>query len=113
MVETTEADFTDYCEYCQLWIDRLHLNDWDYKFAVKEREGADAWASINYDYRKVLLCIVPKREGIESIDNLAKHEVLELLLADVAGIMEVYRSESYVSDEIHKVINRLMRVLQI
>ena len=112
MKETTEADFLDFTEACQVWINKLHLNDWDCKFAVRDKEGADAWCNISHGTRKVLLCIVPQREGLSSIEELAKHECLEILLADLAGTLSVYRSEGFVEDEVHKVINRLMKVLQ-
>jgi hypothetical protein len=42
------------------------------------------------------------------MEDIAKHECLEILFADVAFLLQTYYSKEFVDSEVHKLINRLM-----
>jgi hypothetical protein len=94
------------------WINRLGLYDWDCKVGVLNKEGANGHVILNPDSRKATVCLCNPIEEIVTIEEIAKHEVLEILLADIGFLLSSYYTENIVSDEIHKVINRLMVALK-
>jgi hypothetical protein len=94
------------------WIDKLGLYDWDCKFAQINKEGANGHCILNPNSRKATICLCEPIEEIVTIEEIAKHEVLEILLADVGFLLASFYNETVVSDELHKVINRLMVVLK-
>ena len=110
MIESTPEHLEEFGAYCRKWVDALHLNDWDCRYAIQERETGDAnaWCNIRSITRKVLFCLCPQREEMVCIEDLAKHECLEVLLADMCADLARYYSDDFVAESAHRVINRIM-----
>jgi hypothetical protein len=111
-VKTTEEDFAEFIRHCQKYIKKLHLNDWDIAFKMTEIEGAEAGCDLHPNTRKALVKLSKEREGIAGLRYLARHECLEILLADMTLLMSASFSKDLVSDESHRVINELMEVIK-
>jgi len=113
MITSSDEDLLEYKRWCQYWMNRLHLNDWDVRWAIIKHEdtACNAWAQISPGTRKVLFCLEPEREEYVDLEELARHECLEVLLGDIGSYMTAYYSHSLIDDEIHRVINRLMEAL--
>lgn len=97
--------------HTEQWVKRLGLFDWDYKVVVDTRAGCNGHVILNPVSRKATVCLCKKREVIVTIEEIAKHECLEILLADIGSLLKSFYSDDVVNDEIHKVINRLMIAL--
>jgi hypothetical protein len=97
-------------EYCDFWIKKLGLIDWDYRCTMSNKPD-NANVLLNPEGRKAYIGLCTKRESCISIEQLAAHEILEILLADMALLLQKYYSDDLVADEVHKVINRLMPLL--
>jgi len=96
----------------EYWITKLGLFDWDWRVMVLNKEGANGHAVLIPTTRKAIICVCDDREKIVTLEEIAKHECLEILLADIGSLMKSFYSDDVVDDEIHKVINRLMVVLK-
>lgn len=110
-VKTTEKDFERFKAECLKWIDRFHLNDWDVAFCMEDLRDANAEVSYQKGNRKALFRLGSECEAFSTIEDYAKHECLELLLADLAVLSSSFFSEDLINDEVHKVINKLMVAL--
>ena len=93
------------------WIKKLGIFDWDIKVVEFNKGGCNGHCILNPVTRKAAICLCKKREEIVSLQEIAKHECLEIMLADIGFLLKSYYSEDIVTDEIHKVINRLMIAL--
>lgn len=102
---------------CIKWINKLNLNDWDCGYIIdaediiKEIERTNGYVMLNPDSRKATICLCKNRENYVKIEKIAKHECLEILFADIGQLLKRYYSEELISDELHKVINKLMVAL--
>lgn len=108
---TEKNDLILFEKCCQEWIDKFGLTDWDFRTVLNDDED-NGNVLLNHDGRKAYIGLCRKREPEVTIEQIAKHEVLEILFADILILMKAYYSEELISDEIHKVINRLMGVLK-
>jgi len=113
-----EKDEKVFKSECIKWINRLNLNDWDIGYIINEDnivdeilERANGHLMINPDARKATICLCKNREEFVMVENIAKHECLEILMADIGNLLRRYYSEEVINDEIHKVINKLMVAL--
>lgn len=97
-------------ECCQKWINRLGLTDWDFRVTLHD-DMDNGNVLLNPEGRKAYIGLCRKREPEVSIEQIAKHESLEILMTDIAFLLQTYYSKDLIDDEIHKVINRLMPVL--
>lgn len=104
-------DLKTFQEHCDKWIHKLSLTDWDWRCATSE-ENDNANVFLSPDGRKAYIGLCKNREDCITIEQLAKHECLEILLADLAFLAQPYVSKEKIDDEVHKVINRLMVVLK-
>ena len=98
-------------QYCNYWVNMFSLTDWDVKCIVIDDGDDNGNVLLNPDGRKALISLCKNHEDIVSIQEIALHECLEILFADIGLMLQVYYSKDKVDDEIHKVINRLMPVL--
>jgi hypothetical protein len=98
-------------EACIKWTDKLGLYDWDRGYLYDTPEGSNGHVLLNPNSRKATICLCKNREEFVKIDNVAKHEALEILMADIGFLLKRYYSEELIDDEIHKIINRLMVAL--
>ena len=101
---------TEFSHICDWWITALSLTDWDYRVVLSNSKKDNATVLLNPEGRKAYISLSTKREKLITIEQLAIHEVDEILLADVAFLLQKYYSEDFVAEEIHKVINRLMPI---
>lgn len=109
-MEPKQDDLQEFQTLCDQWIHKLSLTDWDWRCNLND-DGDNANVLLNIEGRKAYIGLCKNRESCITIEQLAKHECLEILLADIAMLASQYYSKEIVDDEIHKVINRLMVVL--
>lgn len=107
---TELKDIKLFQKHCQKWIFRLGLTDWDFRVTLND-DMDNGNVLLNPDGRKAYIGLCRKREPEVSVEQIAKHEVLEILFADISFLLQTYYSKDVVDDEIHKVINRIMPVL--
>jgi len=107
---TEQDDLILFQKHCQKWISKLSLTDWDFRTVLNDDED-NGNVLLNHDGRKAYIGLCRKREPEVSIEQIAKHEALEILFADISILMQAYYSEEIIADEVHKVINRLIAVL--
>jgi len=93
------------------WIKKLGLFDWDKKVMEDDETGCNGHVMLNPVTRKATIFLCKNREGFVTIEEIAKHECLEIMLADIGFLLKSFYSDDVVDDEIHKVINRLMIAL--
>lgn len=110
-IESTQEDLKAFESSIRYWTEKLGLSDWDFIFKIEELEKANAAVRYCDGTRKAAFRLAKNREPWVSIEVCARHETLELLLADIALLLSVYFSEDLVNDNMHRVINRLMPVL--
>lgn len=111
-VISTSKDFDIFVKHCEHYRKILHINDWDIAYKMTDLENCEAQAKINSVVRKVLICLNKEREGIQGLKYCARHECLEVLLADIRFFLCAFYSDGLIDDEIHKVINKLMEVIK-
>jgi hypothetical protein len=105
-------DLKEFTKHCEYYLSILHLGNWDVAFQLGE-EGSDANARCQYDVtaQKAVMILSEDHEHPVPIKDLAKHECLELLLADMATKLASYYSDLVIDRASHRVINRLMKVI--
>lgn len=112
MIKSTERDFEKFKTECLKWINDLQLNDWDCVFVLEDIPDANARVRFQKGTRKATFRLAQERDGYESVEDSAKHECLELLLADMTILLAGFYADAYIDDETHRVINKLMRVIK-
>jgi len=103
-------ELQEFQEYCDNWIHRLGLIDWDWRCSLNDDQD-NANVLLNQEGRKAYIGLCRNREACCTIAQLAKHECLEILLADLALLSAPYVAKDLIDDEVHRVINRLMIAL--
>ena len=110
MKKTKKDDLQTFKDFCDFWIIALSLTDWDYRIVGKSTTKDNANVLLNPEGRKAYISLSKKREPNITVEQLAIHEVDEMLLADIAFLLHRYYSDDLIEEEIHKVINRLMPI---
>ena len=110
LTEHQEAELKEFSETVDFWITGLSLTDWDIQVQMGKIEP-NANVVLQQDGHKAYITLGVKREKGLSVKQLAIHEVLEILLADIADKIEEFYSKKHADDLVHKVINRLMPIL--
>jgi len=105
-------DLKEFAKHCKFYIELLSLKDWDYRCVVSDELMDNANVLLNPDGRKCYIGLCKSREELITIKQLALHECLEILLADLAFMGEATFAKDKVNDEVHKVINKLMPILE-
>lgn len=104
-------DLETFGKEVEKWISKLGLYDWDTRCIIEDKISANGHVYLNPISRKATVCLCENRESIVTLEEIAKHEALEILLADIGNLLQSYYSNDLIDDEIHKVINRLMIAL--
>src|SRR4051812_21185113 len=83
-----KSEYETYKRECRKWIERLGLTDWKIYFRFEEIENALAGCRRDFEGRVAVLVLNPfqahcKRADVD-VKKSAKHEVLHLLLAELA-----------------------------
>lgn len=97
-----------YRKACLKYLDLYGLNGFDFYFYVIP--GMDAMATVEYNVGEVRSAKfrINALAKVEDVDALAKHEVLELLLAELATYAGELYSDSVVNAAVHKVLYSLV-----
>lgn len=111
MKKQKKDDLKEFKKRCEFWIKTLSLTDWDWRCEMSDELMDNANVLLNPEGRKAYIGLCHSREDCITIEQLSIHEVLEILLADLAFMAEKEFSKDKVNDEIHKVINRLMPIM--
>ena len=115
MPETTKKDFEIFKKECQLWIRKLGLSDWEVIFCFEALVGNDAQCNWNVDSRTAVIYLNVELDICTQsyVKILARHEIFELLLADISS----FSRRRYNVNEIdieragHIIISRLENML--
>ena len=109
-MKTTEDDFHRFVAHSKWWMQKLSLGNYCFFFARSDIDH-DGEANINYGERSATICLAEEREGFFSIPQIARHEMLEVLVEDLAsGLYDMF-SDDYVQGKRHDVILRLEKIL--
>jgi len=112
MSKLTKDDLYTFRDFCLKWMDKLQLSDWDCAFRLEKIPGCNARVSGNVCTRKALFRLSTEHEDFVDLEDSAKHECIELLLMDISVMALNYYSDAYVDNEVHRVVNRLMKALK-
>lgn len=112
---TPAARFAAYRKACLKWQQLLGLQDWRLMFELDRTSAADLNARVLYNVRtraaKLVYCAKSNTE--QSIERLALHEMLHLLVADMLELAGERGDGSHpeVVKEEHRLVERLLKVL--
>lgn len=107
-MKTTEADFEKFKEACLYWQNFFGIYDWRLFFEWRKLNGNNA--QFNFDSEARQAHISMNRGDVDcSIEELAKHEVIEGLLLGKLREMAILgkSSEAEVEEECHRIVNIL------
>lgn len=116
MAKTTKRNFKLFRETVEYWVARFGLLEWRLDF--EHDDCGDSWSTINplYSHKAVNVCLntdwgktdaVPLTD--EAIRMTAKHEAIEILIADLRILAE---SPFVTQDEVRSVSHTLVRRLE-
>ena len=112
---TPAARFAAFRKACLKWQQQLGLQDWRLMFELDRKAEADRHARVLYNIEnraaKVIYCA--RSETDQSIERLALHEMLHLLVAEALVLAGTRGDDTHadVIREEHRVIERLLKVL--
>ena len=117
MRRSRKAKLAEFRRHCEYWHRRFGLTDYQLIVEHRERQSDDtamARVHISVDSRIATVKWFDHPEPVLSLRNLAKHEMLHVLLSDFVFTAASLRSNEHddVIREEHKVIARLMDVIQ-
>ena len=110
-----KEDFDLFKKYVAEQRDILGARGWSLKVdADKITEDVDAECSYDELNRCALITIADNTEGASSkfLEATARHEVLELIMADIRSLMGEFYNENFVDQHIHCVIRKLENALK-
>lgn len=118
--KTTDKDFKLFITECKKWISYLELNRWDIIYFHKSSKGQNQWCQAgNQIYKDSHAEIFFDTEWdmeditVENIKNAAKHEVLHILLGEIANqAYKRFASEDALSLAEEEVIRILCKKLK-
>ena len=108
----SSASLNIFIKHCEHYLSILNLGNWDVAYQLGEVDS-DANAKCQYDVvaQKAVMILSADHEKLVPLKDLAKHECLELLLADMATKLAAYCSDNVIDRASHRIINRLMKVI--
>ena len=117
-MKTNKSEFAIFKKTCQTWIEKLGLKDWHVDIIHDSIDVNNiATCTLGYNSQTAILTfnienILEKRLKASEIKEVALHEVLELLLADIGCLVESRNFDENIYEQTtHKIINRLIKVL--
>jgi hypothetical protein len=99
---------------CREWQAKLGLFDWSFKFeVVKGHSTKYAEVNMDHDAREALFTFYAKGKQDYSIERLALHECLHVLLVETleAAVLRANIDHKDVAREEHRAIERLVNLL--
>ncbi len=118
-IKTTKADFEFFKAEALKWIDKFHLGDNEIVFSHREMRYMGQM-SHNYTARRVEISLALVLEGNfgtgykkeKLIQEVALHEVLELLLGRLTRLAEArFIDPDEIEAETHAIIHRIEKVV--
>lgn len=112
---TPAAKFAAFRKACLKWQQQLGLQDWRLMFELDREAEPERHARVHYNIanRAAKLIYCARSETDQSIERLALHEMLHLLVAEALELAGARADGSHadVIREEHRVIERLLKVL--
>ena len=117
--KTTDKDFKLFKTECQKWIDKFELNEWKVYYKHQSLKKS-VFAEINSNlHGRVTIITLEKdwpMEGIESIEDsikeVAKHEVIHLLLVQLCSNAQTrYVNKDQVDEAEEALVRKLEKLL--
>jgi len=102
--------FDKFVRYCEYWIDKFELNEFEIFFRCDKMDGVRAWNSVELSAMTAELGLNSELCSMMSdkeLNSLAFHEVTEILLSFISEPLRSYRSERAVGKEIHRIVHKL------
>jgi len=121
-MRTTKKDFVKFQKECTIWLDRFWLREWQVFYSWQDLDdGTAARTEYAHHSKNVEFSLNrrqdPKgghRQFEQSIEDLAKHEVIHLLLADLIGLAESrYCTKEEIESAEHALVQKLMKLLKL
>jgi hypothetical protein len=112
----TQKQITYFKERVHFWLDRFQLSDWRIAAveATNDEDGTLASTTYEFDTKVASIYIEekwPREEPtLELIDQLACHEVCEILLAKISDSLDTIYNRDYIEELIHSVIHRIVNM---
>jgi len=115
------TNFNLFKKRCEYWRDELGLWDWDFGYEYEELEGEEddtcVLAGVMYliDNKHAMMYLnsdLGNDASPETINKVALHEILEVLIARLKNSMLTDKVDEHaVEEQTHEVINRLLRYM--
>lgn len=110
--KTYSQDFKYFCKQCNKYIDELSLRDWRYYFHHENHPDSYAWVKPDAEAKQAQVGLSPDwgetKVTKEMLNYCAKHEILHVLLADLANVGKLRQStDQDFSMAQHAIIRRL------
>lgn len=115
-MKATPDEAAAFREECLAWQAKLGLTDWTLQFKTADADGGLDEAEVDFDCdtrHATITYFLNVKDSLHPKD-VARHEILHLLLADMlhAAINGRDESDPILGREEHKVIERLLKVLR-
>ena len=112
-MKTTKADFEYYKKCVQKWVDLFQLNDWEVYYVHENTEDYIGYCLADVNSHQVTI-ILGTDWGVteinkKSIDKVAFHEVMELLLTPYHYLA---KSRTYDIDKHTTISHQMIRTLE-
>lgn len=111
----TKKDFELFKKRVRYWRDILGARDWGLSVDMGELES-DRAAQCAYENqnRYAMITIDKDTENTtrKNLDEAAKHEVLELVMADIREALCVFYNADFVDRQVHRVIRQMENALK-
>ncbi len=104
--KTTQADYEEFISRCKYWQTYL-CPDYELFFDHKELKDTNAQVTCNKQAGNVEVSLSTKRDGRQSIDRLAFHEMLEVMLYRFGNEASAFLSKYLVDEISHEIIRKL------
>lgn len=118
-MKPTNDHLLEFSNHVKKWAERLGMQDWDLMVTWcpdKEigEDSAACYPDVDARHAKITLNREPDKYAVEDLDKLALHEVLHLVLADLAEFVIDYAPKSATKDadtKEHVIIQRLTNLI--
>jgi len=105
---TTREHFEYFKKQCEFWVNELGINYYKFRYTHEECEGAIANCYLEHAGGAAFIGFATKWRNIEptekEIEEVALHEVIEVLFGSIDSLMKMWFSGSLVNEERHRVI---------
>lgn len=113
----TQKDLHTFRAYCQKWLKKLSIDDWNIEYSLDTDDDMGYAKVTGRDLEgrvgKMVLCAGWKQKPTsKELDNVAKHEVIHILLSDLSILAgrrcvtedELYRAEEALTVKLEKLL---------